>query len=64
LDIGVVSNRSKVPLVRSRSMAMLVIKNMVVNGKIPSSSSATRSNAAGNWTSGSSAPAAGWGRSA
>ena len=39
------SSRSRVPLVRSRSMLMLVTKNIVVKGKIPSNVSATWSNA-------------------
>ena len=34
LPIGVVSSRSSVPEVRSRSIAMLVIRNMITNGKI------------------------------
>ncbi|HEY6739020.1 MAG TPA: hypothetical protein VI076_09230 [Actinopolymorphaceae bacterium] len=38
-----VNNRSNVPLVLSRSMAMLVTRNMTMNGKMPSITSATRS---------------------
>ena len=43
--MGVVSSRSRVPLVRSRSMLTLVTRYIVVKGKIPSRLSATRSNA-------------------
>ncbi|GAB3335898.1 hypothetical protein GCM10027452_09310 [Micromonospora halotolerans] len=47
LASGVVSSRSSVPVVRSRSMAMLVTRNMMMNGKKPSMISATRSKTVG-----------------
>ena len=40
---GVVSSRSSVPVVRSRSIAMLVTRNMITNGKMPSMIRAIRS---------------------
>ena len=42
--IGVVSSRSSVPPVRSRSIAMDVSRNMIRNGKNPSSAGAIREN--------------------
>ena len=36
LPSGVVSSRSRVPVVRSRSVAMLVTMNMTTKGKTPS----------------------------
>ncbi len=47
LPIGVVSSRSSVPVVRSRSIAMLVIRNMITNGKTPSMIRPIRSNTPG-----------------
>lgn len=47
LPSGVVSSRSRVPEVRSRSMAMLVTRNMITKGKMPSITNATRSNVVG-----------------
>jgi hypothetical protein len=47
LRIGVVKRRSRVPEVRSRSIAMLVTRNITMKGKIPSMIRAIRLNAAG-----------------
>ncbi len=54
LASGVVSSRSSVPVVRSRSIAMLVTRNMMMNGKKPSITRAIRSKVDG-WPGG-----AGW----
>jgi hypothetical protein len=46
----VVSSRSKVPVVRSRNIAMLVTRNMITNGKMPSMTRAIRSKVPPAWS--------------
>ena len=46
-----VSSRSRVPLVRSRSIATQVTRNIVMNGKMPSSSSADAGRRSRGWPS-------------
>ena len=45
--IGIDISRSSVPLVRSRSIAIEVTRNIEVNGKMPTSGPPTRSNVSG-----------------